>query len=119
MWHCVLCCVHACQVSKPAALRKLDPPLDLRFGVRRQPDYEAYDPQDPFETTRSEQLLAGAANGGKRFTLDGDGTEWLDHSARRFTFFVFAAIFGVACQGPHSAIRPYPSSLRPRVRGAR
>ena len=85
-------------VASPTVLGRLTPPLDLRFGVRRQPDIDSYDPEDPFTSLRSTQLLAGASTGGRRW--EGSDQSAVEHSARRITFLIFAIVFGCACCWP-------------------
>jgi hypothetical protein len=78
-------------VASPDALTRIEPPIDLRFGVRRQPELDGYDADDPFGSLRSEQLLAGASR-------EGVGT--VEHKAGRITFAIFALVFGVVCCWP-------------------
>ena len=78
-------------VAHPAALGRLDPPLDLRFGVRRHPDPADYDEGDPILSLQPAQLLAGAAIGGRAE----EGTT--EFRAKRITFAILVLVFAVAC----------------------
>ena len=80
-------------VAHPAALSRLDPPVDLRFGVRQLPDPADYDESDPVLSLQSTQLLAGAAIGGRAE----EGTSELEIRAKRITFVILVLVFTVAC----------------------
>ena len=84
-------------VAHPALLGRLSPPVDPRFGIRKQPHPADYDPSDPLSSLSSTQLLAGAAASVRGFSDDEGSTEF---RARRITFAILACVAAVACCWP-------------------